>query len=418
MKATRGFCLMRAFKRFFRSDGSVTVEAALIMPVVLCAFFTIIFIIKAVYTYDMVQHAIDGAACEMASSGYIYHMSGIRSLHDTARNAVNDRADVFKSQIGSVFDSYNSIKNIKDGMFQGLPDISDSAELISNAEESFKKMLAEGEQIIENPVDELKNIACYFASDTLNDAKTQLFIPLVKLYMKKYLATGKQEDVDEKLERLNIVDGFDGLDFSESSFFADRQENIDIVVRYKIMLPLPIPFIDGLQIVQRSKAKAWMEGDELINSPEAFDDIWSLSNFQRGRKIQRIFGANLPSNFPVISKFENGKAVMIKSMDLTAASYQTGDNAKNTLMGYVKKLSSFEGQEKPWGADGIVIKKEEIKEKELFLVIPENELSDENERLLSDMEGIAQTYGITLVVKRYGTKVLPTEQKLVDEPSQ
>ncbi len=409
---------MKDIKRLLKSNGSVTVEAALILPVVLCAFFSIIFIIKAVYTYDMVQHAIDGAACEIASSGYIYHMSGIRGLHDTARNAVCDRADVFKSQIGSVFDSYNSIKNIKNGISQGLPDISDSKDLLSNAEESFKNMLAEGEHVIENPIDELKNIACYFASDTLNDAKTQLFIPLIKLYMKKYLVLGKSEDLNIKLERLNISDGFDGMDFSESSFFADRQENIDIIVRYRIKLPLPIPFIDGLEIVQRAKVKAWMEGDEVKNEVEAVDDIWSLSNFQRGRKIQRIFGANLPSNFPVISKFDNGNAVMIKSMDLTATSYQLGDNAKNTLMGYVKKLAAFEGQEKPWGTDSIVIRKDEIKGKELFLVIPKNELSAENEKLLSDMKDIAQAYGITFVVERYGTKVFPKDQAGEDERSQ
>jgi len=418
MKAIKRL-FIKAFKRLLKPTGSVTVEAAIIMPVVLCALFSVVFMIKAVYTYDLIQHAIDGAALEMASSGYIYHMSGIRDIHDSVRNAVNDRADVFKSQIGSVFDTYNSIKNIKEGISEGLPGIRDSSELISNVKENFENMLAEGKHIAQNPVDELKNIACYVAAGTFNDAKSELFIPLVRLYMKKYLASGKGADLDERLGSLNIEGGFDGLDFSESSFFEDRHEDIDIIVRYRLKLPIPISFINNPVIVQRAKAKAWMEGDEALKTDyETYDDIWSLSNFQRGRKIQKIFGANLPSNFPVISKYDNGVAVMIKSMDLTAASYQVGNNARNTLTGYIKKLADFEGQEKPWGADGIVIRKDEIKEKQLLLVIPENQLSEENERLLIEMKDIARSHGIIFKVERYGVKLIPVEQTGGDEASE
>lgn len=385
--------------------GSVTLEAALALPFLLCAFFSVVFIIKAVYTYEMVQHALDETASGIASSGYIYHISGVRDLHDTARDGVNDRAELFKGQIDSVFAAYSSIKNMGNGPGSGLPDISNGADMLSQAGEAFDNMVREAEKAASDPLEELKSIACYIASGAFDDAKTELFTPVVKLYMKKHLVSGSASDIDERLEALNIAGGFGGMDFSESSFLADSGENIDIVVRYRIKLPLPIRFVSDFVLVQRARVKAWMGGDESTGVLEdAADDLWSLSNFQRGRKIQRIFGANLPFNFPVIAGFENGKAVMIKSMDLTAESYQKGDHALDALMGYVEELAGYGGQEKPWGGSGTVIRKKDIREKELLLVIPENKLSDANEKLLSDMSGIARSRGISLVVKRYGTK--------------
>lgn len=388
--------------------GAMTLEAALVLPVLLCAFFSVVFLIKAVYTYELVQHAMGETASEIASAGYIYHISGIRDIHDTVRNGINDRSELFKGQVGSVFDTYNSLKNMKSGLGQDLPNIGDSADLLVNAGRNFGNLIDEAENAVTNPLDELKIIASYIASGAFDDAKTQLFIPVVKLYMKKYLVTDDTAGADERLRALNVAGGFDGMDFSESSFLADRGENIDIIVRYRIQLPLPIQFSSGFEFVQRVRVKAWMGGDEsqgVLDGSSASDDIWALSNFQRGLKIRRIFGANLPSNFPIIARFESGKAVMIKSMDLTAASYQEGDHAQEKLKEYMDELAAYKGQEKPWGSSGTVIQKKDIKSRELLLVIPQNKLSDANEKLLSDMVKSASFQGITLVVKRYGTKI-------------
>ena len=386
-------------------NGAMTVEAAIVLPVLLCAFFSIIFLVKAVYAYELMQHALEETASEIASSGYIYHVSGLQDIHDAAREGIDERAELFKGQIGSVFDSFNALKDAEGGSPGDSTGIADSADLLQKAEENFGKMLDETESAFSDPLEEIKNIACYIAGGSFNDAKTQLFTPVVKLYMKKYLVAGSESDADERLISLNIAGGFDGLDFSGSSFLADGGENIDIIVKYNIRLPLPIQLIPEFQLVQRAKARAWLGGDEPGDTygGEA-DSIWSLSNFQRGLKIRSLFGANLPSNFPTIAKFENGRAVMIKSMDLTAVSYQSGDSAYKTLKSYVDELAAYKGQEKPWGSGGTVIRRDEIKEKELLLVIPENQLSEANERLLADMAKAAPAHGITLTVERYGTK--------------
>jgi len=410
--------------------GALTVEAALVLPVLLCAFFTVIFLIKAVYTYQLIGHALNETASEMASTAYIYHISGLRDLHDTVRNGVNDRSDVFKDHLDTVFDAYDSLKSIGEGAKQGIGSISDNVGLIKNAGANFENFLEQAETAASDPLELLKCIACYIASDAVDDAKTELFTPIARLYMKKYLITEKVPDADRRLKALNVKEGFGGLDFSESAFLSDRGEFIDIVVRYRMDLPLPIQFTSGLEFVQRARVKAWMGGDEaegVLTGTETggANDIWSLSNFQRGQKIRRLFGANLPSSFPVIAKYDNGHAVMIKSMDLTAESYQQGDNAEKTLLEYINKLAAYKGQETPWGSDDIVIREQDIVSRELKLVIPKNKLSDTNEALLEKMVHTASEKGITLVVERYGTKAVegeehkePEEQEKPDEPDE
>lgn len=401
-------------KSVSNTTGAMTIEAALVLPVILCAFLSVVFIIKAVYTYEIIQHALDETASEIAASGYIYHVSGIRDIHDSVRDGIGDKSNIFKSQLGSVFDAYNSLSNIRKGITNDLPQIEESSDLLSNAGQSFLNVFDNAGYIASNPLDELKLIACYIASGSFENAKTELFTPLVRFYMKKHLVTEGTTDVNERLKALNIKGGLDGLDFSGSSFLSDSNEDIDIVVRYCVKLPIPIQFGSGLDIAQRVRIKAWMGGDEakgVLDKASSIEDIWSLSNFQRGRKIQRLFGANLPFNFPVIAKFENGKAVMIKSMDLTAASYQNSINVQKTIKGYIKELAAFVGQNKPWGSSGIAIPKEHIENKELLLVIPENKLTDSCERVLTEMAVFAQARDITLIVNRFGTKVLDNEDK-------
>jgi RHS repeat-associated protein len=73
--------------------------------------------------------------------------------------------------------------------------------------------------------------------------------------------------------------------------------------------------------------------------------VWSLGAIQRGRAIEKMLGAasDWASNFPVIDKVANGVATSIKSLDLTASSYQKGNSVLNTLKGYINTLDKFEG---------------------------------------------------------------------------
>ena len=361
--------------------GSVTIEAALVLPVFLCIVISVVFLIKTVYTHELIQHAITETAEEMASSGYILHISGLGELNTGLDSGMESRAQVFRDHMNTVFESFDSLG--------GLFDFGEAVETVAS-----------------NPLEELKNAACLLAGGLYDDLKTQLFTPLVKVNMIKYLTSGSSQDVDKRLRALNVQDGFNGLDFKESGFLADENNEIDIVVKYKIDLPVPIKILPELEIVQRAVAKAWMGGDEASAVIEGGngEDVWSLKNFPRGRKIRSIYGANLPFNFPVIAIFESGKATMIKSMDLTAESYKDSKAVTDTLDEYLSALYAFKGQEEPWGSSKTVIRAQDIKQKELLLVIPKNQLDSKTEQILVDFASKASSLGIKLVIERYGFK--------------
>lgn len=94
--------------------------------------------------------------------------------------------------------------------------------------------------------------------------------------------------------------------------------------------------------------------------------VWELTPFERGQQIEQALGHNLPSNFPVIDRFENGLATSIKSIDLDAATYQNGATLARTLGGYVDKVADFQGT--TWA--GVAVRGQSITGRALDLAIP------------------------------------------------
>lgn len=79
-----------------------------------------------------------------------------------------------------------------------------------------------------------------------------------------------------------------------------------------------------------------------IKSPA---EAWKAGWAARGRYFDQLLGANLHPNFPVIDKFAAGVATSIKSIDLTAATYQSAARLTSRLNKYVDDLEEFDGAE-------------------------------------------------------------------------
>ncbi|HHW31923.1 MAG TPA: hypothetical protein GXX20_09675 [Clostridiaceae bacterium] len=330
--------------RFYMKDtrGSVTLEAAIALPVFICVIISVTFLIRVVHINESINYALNGAANELAASSYLYHVSRIEELEKLPEDA---------------------IENMVDGMAEGILGSTDDLP------------------------EELKTLVKNIIKGNFEDLKTEICIPIVKLYFKKYLP-------DFPLGN---------LDFSHSSFFEEDTGDIDIIVRYNVNIPLPVK-IPQIIFTQRASVKAWLGGDEKENSPVTgeIDNIWSLSNFERGRKIREIFGANLPYNFPVLSKFEGGKATVIKSMDLTADTYKTPEMVIKKISEYMDNLAQYKGQEIPWGSSKILIMEKDIIIRELLLVIPSNEISQEIKEALDFCVIQGVNKDVILRIEKYG----------------
>ncbi|MDP4091755.1 MAG: hypothetical protein Q8920_00165 [Bacillota bacterium] len=376
--------------------GSVTVEASLVLPIFIGAVLTIVFLIKLVFINEVFQHAINGAAHEMASTSYIYYISGVMGIHDTVRDGLENGTQDINNKISSISGLADGLENLI-----GNGNSENQAESIDQLKNNFNTSLTNTADVINNPLKFLKDAACLIAGGAFDDLKNELCIPVVKLYMKKYLST-PDISFENRIKGLNIAGGADGIDLNSSSFFEDEKCNIDIIVRYKVNLPFPFRIFNGINVEQRAVERAWTYGDK-DNGPTGKDeqeDVWALGNLERGRLIRERFGANLPFDFPVIAAFDSGKATMIKSMDLTTVYYQSSFNVKDKILDYINELRKFNGGKR----GSVEIGSTEITQKVLKLVIPENELKQETNSVLEECRGIAAGYGIQLDINKYQTK--------------
>jgi hypothetical protein len=80
-------------------------------------------------------------------------------------------------------------------------------------------------------------------------ASSGLDSTVLKLLARKYLDT-------DRINHTCIVEGFQGLSFINSRILRE-DEFIDIVVQYKVKLPLQIFFMDELQMLQRVRLRCW-----------------------------------------------------------------------------------------------------------------------------------------------------------------
>jgi filamentous hemagglutinin len=151
-------------------------------------------------------------------------------------------------------------------------------------------------------------------------------------------------------------------------------------------------------------AELWEAGKALGSIFESGEDVvaagrgvWELDPFKRGRAIEIALGHNLPPNYPVIDRFSNGIATSIKSIDLTAQSYQDAAVLTRTVRGYIDKVAAFSGRH--WGS--MKIEKSEIAGRALDLAIPAGSATVSQEKVLQGMVGYGRSLGVDVNVVQF-----------------
>jgi RHS repeat-associated protein len=122
---------------------------------------------------------------------------------------------------------------------------------------------------------------------------------------------------------------------------------------------------------------------------------WSLSPFMRGLAIEQRLGGNLPANFPVIDRWVGGVATSIKSMDLTAVTYQNLSRLKSRVRGYVDDLAGFHGATH----GGITIAAGSVTARELVIAVQAGVVTTPQRAALSEIITYATTRGVRVVVE-------------------
>ncbi|MBN1891153.1 MAG: hypothetical protein JW780_00060 [Clostridiales bacterium] len=162
------------------------------------------------------------------------------------------------------------------------------------------------------------------------------------------------------------------------------------------------PFRDVDKVI-RSAIPVYGDLELIIdgNDDTSEDSVWDKENFERGLYFRNLYGGNLPERFPVLSAWENGTATSIKSIDLTAPSYESGNDLYKKVIGHIDEIAEYQGTDKPWGKDQIYITGEEIENRVLIIIVPENS----PESLIDELNGYrsyAESRGVEIVIKQHG----------------
>jgi hypothetical protein len=412
MKDTRGV-YMKSIKY---KRGSITVEAAMVLPLFVCAVMSIVLIMKLIYTHEIIQHALDRSVNELAVYSYVYSASGQKSAADNAADELENAGQMAKGDVSLLVEEYNLINGIGESTSNiGSKDIGsigddvdDIAALIEETKDNTSKIEETIERISKDPVREVKSFICLAGSLMTHEANHQVSKYTSAFLMSKHLESNGA-GADEVLRQLNVVDGFKGMDFGESLMFGDEDRSeIDIIVKYKVLLPLPINFLGDVDMVQRASARAWLGAKTPSGTSENNEEasISDLSPFERGKAIQDMYGRNLPYTFPVITKFENGMATSVHSINLNDKTYQSdggtvnNSSVKYRINYYLKELYSFNGDSMTSDGKEYRVDGNDINRKQLIIVVPKG-LSNESSTELynSCRENAASTYNIDLVIK-------------------
>ena len=270
------------FKRIKEKSGAATVEAIVSFTGFLFVIITILNVANYCRAQMVISNAVDAAAREMGQYSYFYNMSGMKKFNDY----VNENAGVGAANINDVIDGVNSVYTT---MTTSLSDSSDYGAYLADKVDdqtlnfqdlqtavmkvdtdansilsSINAMEAKFSSVQRNPLLYMKSLAAAASGEAFDLAKSYaIAAPLAKVFTAANINSGKIT-VQEYLENLGIVNGFDGLNFNTSTIFTAGEPN-DIHIRcyYKISL---CNFVDkslfDITVCKEAVCRAWLGGDD------------------------------------------------------------------------------------------------------------------------------------------------------------
>lgn len=205
--------------------GALTIEASIAYSIFLMVVVTVLFLMRIVYAYGLMQHAVSQTAKELSMYTYLYQASGLNEINQGIQSSTSERKEQFNSDVENIVSLYEAFNS---GDFSG----------------SYEGTV--------NPVDIMKNMGSALLSEGGKELNNKLFQAVVKPLMAGYIGSDSQgQGADARLQALRVVGGMNGLDFSGSRFFEDGT-TIDLVVFYTIDPLFPIDVMPEIHLANRA----------------------------------------------------------------------------------------------------------------------------------------------------------------------
>lgn len=381
---------VRAVKKIMgllkNKNGSLTLEAAISLPIFMCVFLTIAFFMRVVYIQNNVQYALNGAANELATYSYLYSVSGFQELNDSISGEMNkygERASNRTKQLLEAFDAMgdnlqNAVDSVEGGLKTGdLKKLENLEELYNQSKISAGTVKNVLNDVKNDPKMEFVSIASLFLGAGYENIKGELSEPLIKFFMAKYIDNKIINSGGIPGAYIEVKNGDDPLkafDF-KSRLFTDNK-SIDIVVRYEIKTALPINIIPEIPMEQRVTVRGWLDGDaSVLGSDEGSSDeesIWDKAPFVYGKFITEEELKKYPSRYP-----DSGDAYEVRSINLDCSTYKDIDKVRSSLKSGINTFISKTMNNKA------------INSRTFIIVIPEGTLTEEVKTMFEEMKSEA-----------------------------
>lgn len=258
-----------------KNDAVITVEATIAFTTFAILMLTILFLIRIVFVYELVQHQINMAAKEIASYSYIYSAVGAMEVDDNIQSNTGAAEGYINGNLENIVDGIDSIISFGSSAADtagadNIESFIESAKQTGNdyyaMREQFPDAADSFKTIVGDPKSLLKAMGSIFLGNAVGDIKTYFGGEIVRAMMSSYLedmnnAGGASYDPQTRLEKLGIEGGLSGIDFSGSSFneTVDGQQHcIDIVACYKVKPISPISIYKEIGMMNRVTVKMWV----------------------------------------------------------------------------------------------------------------------------------------------------------------
>ena len=322
--------------------GSFTVEAILSLSIFMFAFVTIVSLATVAKIESTTQYAIDQTAKEISKYTYIASRANLL-VHpkdsaeatvdsiDEAVQSMYDFSDVLSSSTGGNGVTLNS---------EGLSDM-----LSGMSGDDFKSITASAQNVynsfaplMSDPKGAITALAQVVAQKGGSALVSRVIAqPLCKALLPKYIT--QQDDASAVLEKMGVVNGLDGLDFSLSTFLMD-QRTINVVLVYEIDVKGFGIFDQKLIVKQTASTAAWLADTEGVKLSDVASktSAWQKSDMERGKDyVSELQGENphqgVKNGVGVdLYDQDSNTFTAVHSMNVFAASYsdyvRSGDGTK------------------------------------------------------------------------------------------
>lgn len=258
--------------------GSLTLEASLVLTVFLFAIFSLLYFVKIIYIHEQIQFAISEAAEEMSVGAYILDKTEILDLQQETYLKAKGNLENLENDFNDLTDSYNETISGVNGLINYKSEtnninidlnnksldslyVEEQSGSIADELVEQKDKLSGVVQSSYSTMSQLIDFLTFIAEDSKQIITSVGAVPGMEI-VNNAAGTKILESIigtyinDENYKNWGIIGGRAGMDFSESRFMLE-DDDITIVVHYKIKIPFLSDAIKPLEIIQGVKVRAF-----------------------------------------------------------------------------------------------------------------------------------------------------------------